>query len=1070
LEAKVSDYQRFPRVVAAIFPQVFVVFALLPIMAFAAYAPSQRAEVVFVDSGVDDYQTLMRGVRAGAEVVVIDRQGDGMKEIAAHLRGRSGIDAVHIVSHGSVGQLRLGRSILSDVTLGRYAAELASLRAALNPGADLLLYGCHAGAEGRGEAFIDAVAAATGADVAGSSDLTGATDLGGDWDLEYAIGKVETDLAFDDAALQAFEGALPVFDFVSNSPSGDNTDTVTQTIDGDTLTATTLGRFDISSGTLGVRVNEAESFTVTLNGGGPFTFGSLAWKDSSAAEYRITGQRVDGGTDQTTFTVNSSADTGGVPSTVFPNTYTSLVFDEVSNDGSIDLFIDSIVLTAADTTPPAAPSTPDLDPVSDTGSSNTDDITGDTTPTFTGTGETDATVTLFSDVNANGALDGGESVGTAVVAGGAWSITSISLTDGTYNIRAIQTDTAGNASTASAALSTTIDTLTPTVALPDLTDATDTGISNTDDETNNATPTITGTTEAGATVSVRIGGASVGTTTADGSGNWSFTFAPSVLSEGFNAVDIIASDAVNTSNDSADLTIDLDTTNPILSAVDLVDASDTGSSNTDEITSDATPTIEYTAENVASVAVDWGDDNGFVAAAAGTGAAQQATLSTAYGNDGTPTLTVRATDRAGNESTETLALTIDMTAPRLAASTRQNPTAAATNAASVTFRADFGEVVEGVAADDFAVSGTAAGSASIGSVTPQGSGVFDVTVTGLGGSEGTINLDLAGGVSITDLAGNTLADGGVSGADETYVLDNTAPVVGVDSLLTDDSTPALSGTVDDADASLVVAVGGQTAVPVNNGDGTWSLTDNNLAPLANGVYDLVVTATDPAGNAAVDSSVDELTIAPDTDGDGVDNAVENGAPNGGDGNDDGIPDAEQSDVTSLLTSTGRGYMTVSVSAGCSTLEEVVAVAPASLPTDPSGRDYSFGLVEFVLPCESAEVSVIFHDATDAEFSRSTYRKYGPITPGDSSTIDWYDFSEFASNTGNTWVLSLADNRLGDDTGDDGRILDQGGPSTELGDGSAVPIPLNHHWAMLMLMALLLLAGIRGVAVRNGSAP
>jgi hypothetical protein len=160
-------------------------------------------------------------------------------------------------------------------------------------------------------------------------------------------------------------------------------------------------------------------------------------------------------------------------------------------------------------------------------------------------------------------------------------------------------------------------------------------------------------------------------------------------------------------------------------------------------------------------------------------------------------------------------------------------------------------------------------------------------------------------------------------------------------------------------------------------------------------------------------------------------------------------------------------MTVTVSAGCSTLEEVVAVALSSLPSDPSGRDYPFGLVEFVLPCESAQVSVIFHDATGGEFSGSTYRKYGPVTPGDSSTINWYDFSGFASNTGNTWVLSLADNRLGDDTGDDGRIVDQGGPSTGPRADSAMPIPLNHRWAMLMLMALLLLAGIRGVAARNG---
>jgi hypothetical protein len=113
-----------------------------------------------------------------------------------------------------------------------------------------------------------------------------------------------------------------------------------------------------------------------------------------------------------------------------------------------------------------------------------------------------------------------------------------------------------------------VDANTPNVAVPDLTAATDTGVSDTDDLTNDATPTITGTTEAGATVTVRVGGAAVGApVTADGSGNWSFTFGAGDLSESPNAVDIIASDdAGNTSADSGDLTLTLDTTAPTANA------------------------------------------------------------------------------------------------------------------------------------------------------------------------------------------------------------------------------------------------------------------------------------------------------------------------------------------------------------------------------------------------------------------------------------------------------------------------------------------------------------------------
>ena len=49
-----------------------------------------------------------------------------------------------------------------------------------------------------------------------------------------------------------------------------------------------------------------------------------------------------------------------------------------------------------DSSVPSAPSTPDLAPSSDTGSSNTDNITGDTTPTFTGTAEAGSAIELFA--------------------------------------------------------------------------------------------------------------------------------------------------------------------------------------------------------------------------------------------------------------------------------------------------------------------------------------------------------------------------------------------------------------------------------------------------------------------------------------------------------------------------------------------------------------------------------------------------------------------------------------------------------------------------------------------------
>ena len=107
-----------------------------------------------------------------------------------------------------------------------------------------------------------------------------------------------------------------------------------------------------------------------------------------------------------------------------------------------------------DTVAPAAPSVPDLASGSDSGSSNTDNLTNVATPTFTGTAEAGATVTIF---------DGVTQVGSGTATAGNYSITTSTLSSGARSITAIATDAAGNVSSASAALTVTIDTAAPAV-------------------------------------------------------------------------------------------------------------------------------------------------------------------------------------------------------------------------------------------------------------------------------------------------------------------------------------------------------------------------------------------------------------------------------------------------------------------------------------------------------------------------------------------------------------------------------------------------------------------------------
>lgn len=210
---------------------------------------------------------------------------------------------------------------------------------------------------------------------------------------------------------------------------------------------------------------------------------------------------------------------------------------------------------------PSEPSTPDLAGASDTGGSSTDDITSDTTPTLTGIAEANSTVGLTSD------QDG--SLGTTTAdSNGDWSFTpGNALTEATHSLTATATDAAGNTSGASASLSVTVDTTDPAApSIPDLLAGSDTGSSSTDDVTSDTTPTLTGTAEANATVTVTSDqDGTVGTTTADGNGDWSFT-PGSALTEATHSLTVTATDGAGNRATSAALSVVLDTTQPVLAS------------------------------------------------------------------------------------------------------------------------------------------------------------------------------------------------------------------------------------------------------------------------------------------------------------------------------------------------------------------------------------------------------------------------------------------------------------------------------------------------------------------------
>ncbi|MFT5128990.1 MAG: hypothetical protein ACI8W8_002610, partial [Rhodothermales bacterium] len=118
---------------------------------------------------------------------------------------------------------------------------------------------------------------------------------------------------------------------------------------------------------------------------------------------------------------------------------------------------------------------------------------------------------------------------------------------------------------------------------------------------------------------------------------------------------------------------------------------------------------------------------------------------------------------------------VDNRAPALTGFTRETPATSLTNADILIFRATFDESVINVDTTDFAVAGGS--TAGIAAVSANSASSYDVTVSGgdLASFDGTVGLNLAGGQNIADIIGNSLP-GGEPATDETYTVDNTAPI------------------------------------------------------------------------------------------------------------------------------------------------------------------------------------------------------------------------------------------------------------------------------------------------------
>jgi len=136
------------------------------------------------------------------------------------LAGQKDVSAVHLISHGSDGEVHLGSSLLNFDSLLKNAAQIKGWGQSLASGADLMIYGCNVAQNDDGKALVDALSRLTGADVAASEDATGALSHGYNWDLEYQAGLIETQGAISYSAQLDWQHILNTYTVTTTADSG----------------------------------------------------------------------------------------------------------------------------------------------------------------------------------------------------------------------------------------------------------------------------------------------------------------------------------------------------------------------------------------------------------------------------------------------------------------------------------------------------------------------------------------------------------------------------------------------------------------------------------------------------------------------------------------------------------------------------------------------------------------------------------------------------------------------------------------------------------------------------------
>ncbi|PSB44504.1 hypothetical protein C7B67_22520, partial [filamentous cyanobacterium Phorm 6] len=171
---------------------------------------NQPREIVILDPTVPDSNYIAQGIKPDTATYILKNKVNAIEQITTILAQHQGIETLHIISHGSSGNLYLGTTELNSSNIEHYSQQLQQWRNALSANASIILYGCNVAAGKSGHQFLTQLNQLTGANIAANSQPTGNCDRGGTWDIPQLIppSSQKPKLALTETTLKTYSGVF----------------------------------------------------------------------------------------------------------------------------------------------------------------------------------------------------------------------------------------------------------------------------------------------------------------------------------------------------------------------------------------------------------------------------------------------------------------------------------------------------------------------------------------------------------------------------------------------------------------------------------------------------------------------------------------------------------------------------------------------------------------------------------------------------------------------------------------------------------------------------------------------